>query len=162
VPYTWRLHSGKTVIQHIYDSHYDGAAQAAQFVDAWRSIQARVDPALYADVRARLEYQAGHAIVWRDAVVQYFLRLSGIPDEKGRAGHYPGRLEAEDARLTGYKVIDITPWEDAGRRQSCQCVRARLRNPQSSASGLQLEGALALCQGTTSVVPQAAPERTGL
>ena len=26
VPYTHRLHSGKTVIQYIYDSHYDGAA----------------------------------------------------------------------------------------------------------------------------------------
>ena len=32
VPYTYKLHSGKTVIQHIYDSHYQGAAQAAQFV----------------------------------------------------------------------------------------------------------------------------------
>ena len=72
-------------------------------------------------MRARLEYQAGHAIVWRDAIVQYFLKLSGIPDEKGRAGHYPGRMEAEDARLNGYKIIDINPWEDAsgGRAVSC-------------------------------------------
>ena len=28
VPYTYVLHSGKTVIQHIYDSHYDGEEQA--------------------------------------------------------------------------------------------------------------------------------------
>ena len=137
VPYTWRLHSGKTVIQHIYDSHYDGAAQAAQFVDAWRSIQACVDPALYADVLPRLEYQAGHAIVWRDAVVQYFLRLSGIPDEKGRAGHYLGRLEAEDARLTGYKVVDITPWEDAsaGRAVVCQGATTQPAIEPASAGG---------------------------
>ncbi len=70
---------------------------------------------------ARLQYQAGHAIVWRDAVVQYFLKLSGIPDEKGRAGHYPGRLEAEDAHLTGYQVIDVTPWEDASRGKAVSC-----------------------------------------
>ncbi len=61
-------------------------------------------------------------MVWRDAIVQYFLKLSGIPDQQGRAGHYPGRFEAEDARLTGYKVIDVTPWEDAsgGKAVSCE------------------------------------------
>ena len=72
-------------------------------------------------MHARLDYQAGHAIVWRDAIVQYFLKLSGIPDDKGRAGHFPGRLEAEDARLTGYKVIDVTPWEDASRGKAVSC-----------------------------------------
>jgi len=121
VPYTYRLHSGKTVIQHIYDSHYDGAAQAAEFVKAWAALKGRVDGRFYEDVLARLEYQAGHAIVWRDSIVQYFYKLSGIPDEKGRAGHYLGRLEAEDARLTGYKVIDVTPWEDASGGKAVSC-----------------------------------------
>jgi alpha-glucuronidase len=122
VPYTYRLHSGKTVIQHIYDSHYEGAAQAAEFAREWATLEGRIDPKLYEDVRGRLVYQAGHAIVWRDAIVQYFLKLSGIPDEKGRAGHYPGRLEAEDARLTGYKVIDVTPWEDASGGKAISCA----------------------------------------
>ena len=122
VPYTYKLHSGKTVIQHIYDSHYQGEAQAAQFVDEWATLKGHIDSNLYEDMRARLEYQAGHAIVWRDAIVQYFLKLSGIPDESGRAGHYPHRLEAEDARLTGYKIIEVTPWEDAsgGKAVSCE------------------------------------------
>jgi alpha-glucuronidase len=121
VPYTYRLHSGKTVIQHIYDSHYEGAEQAAKFVDEWNALKGKIDDKLYEDVHARLEYQAGHAIVWRDAIVQYFFKLSGIPDEKSRAGHYPGRLEAEDARLTGYKVIDVTPWEDASGGKAVTC-----------------------------------------
>jgi alpha-glucuronidase len=121
VPYTYKLHDGKTVIQYIYDSHYLGAEQAAQLVDEWASLKSRVDPALYRDVLARLQYQAGHAIVWRDAIVQYFLRLSGIPDATGRAGNYPHRLEAEDAKLTGYKIIDITPWEDASRGKGVSC-----------------------------------------
>ena len=124
VPYTYKLHSGKTVIQHIYDSHYQGAAQAAQFVDDWATLKGRIDPKLYEDMDARLEYQAGHAIVWRDAIVQYFLKLSGIPDKNGRAGHYPGRLEAEDARLTGYEVIDVTPWEDASGGKAVTCGEA--------------------------------------
>ena len=44
---------------------------------------------------AQLEYQAGQAVVWRDAVTNWFLRASGIPDAKGRVGNYPGRFEAE-------------------------------------------------------------------
>jgi alpha-glucuronidase len=137
VPYTYKLHSGKTVIQYIYDSHYEGAEEAAQLGKEWATLKAEIDPALYEDERARLEYQAGHAMVWRDAIVQYFLKESGIADEKGRAGHYPGRLEAEDARLEGYKVVDVTPWEDA--------------------SG----GKAVTCQGTTSVVPPSASKAQG-
>ena len=121
VPYTYKLHDGKTVIQYIYDSHYLGAEQAAHLVKEWTSLKGHIDPALYNNVLARLEYQAGHAIVWRDAIVQYFHKLSGIPDDKGRAGNFPGRLEAEDARLTGYKVIDVTPWEDASRGKAVVC-----------------------------------------
>jgi alpha-glucuronidase len=125
VPYTYKLHSGKTVIQYVYDSHYKGAEEAAELGKEWATLKGHVDAALYDDVRARLEYQAGHAIVWRDAIVQYFLKQSGIADDKGRAGHYPGRLEAEDARLTGYKVIDVTPWEDASGGKAVSCADAK-------------------------------------
>ncbi len=122
VPYRYRLHESKTVIQYLYDSHYEGAEQAANFVREWDSLKGRIDGKIFDEMRARLVYQAGHAIVWRDAVVQYFLKMSGIPDEKGRAGHDPGRLEAEDARLAGYRVIDVNPWEDAsgGKAVSCE------------------------------------------
>lgn len=121
VPYTYKLHNGSTVIQYLYDSHYVGAAQAAEFVGEWASLKGRIDDGLYEDMLHRLEYQAGHAIVWRDAVTQYFLKLSGIPDERGRAGHYPRRMEAEDARLTGYTIIDVNPWEDASRGRAVTC-----------------------------------------
>jgi alpha-glucuronidase len=124
VPYTYKLHDGKTVIQYLYDSHYQGAAQAAGFVGAWESLKGRIDPALYADMLPRLQYQAGHAIVWRDAIVQYFLKLSGIPDGAARAGHYPRRLEAEGARLTGYKIIEVNPWEDASGGKAVSCDQA--------------------------------------
>jgi alpha-glucuronidase len=137
VPYTYKLHDGKTVIQYLYDSHYQGAEQAAEFARQWATLEGRIDQPLYEKVRDRLEYQAGHAIVWRDAVTQYFLKLSGIPDEKGRAGQYPNRLEAEAARLTGYKVIDVTPWEDAshGKAVSCATGANSLRETESFVTG---------------------------
>lgn len=121
VPWTYKLHSGKTVIQYVYDSHYKGAEEAARLGQEWATLEGKIDPELFYNELARLEYQAGHAIVWRDAIVQYFLKESGIPDALGRAGHYPGRLEAEDARLTGYKVIDVRPWEDASGGKAVSC-----------------------------------------
>jgi alpha-glucuronidase len=121
LPWTCKLHSGKTIIQYVYDIHYQGATEAEQLADQWATLKDKIDPQLYEYERARLEYQAGHAIVWRDAIVQYFLRESGIPDALGRAGHYPGRLEAEDARLTGYKIVDIMPWENASGGKIVTC-----------------------------------------
>jgi alpha-glucuronidase len=124
VPYTHKLHMGSTVIQYIYDSHYQGAAEAAELGKEWARLKGRIDPKIFDEMNARLEYQAGHAIVWRDAIVQYFLKLSGISDERGRAGHYPGRLEAEDARLNGYTVVDVKPWEDASGGKAVTCDQA--------------------------------------
>ncbi|HVC47711.1 MAG TPA: alpha-glucuronidase family glycosyl hydrolase [Terracidiphilus sp.] len=121
VPYTYKLHDGQTVIQYIYSSHYQGAAEAAEFVNDWISLKGRIPDSLYRNMLPRLEYQAGHAIVWRDAITQYFLKLSGIPDDTGRAGHFPHRYEAEDARLTGYQVFDVNPWEDASRGKAVTC-----------------------------------------
>ena len=113
VPYTHRLHSGKTVIQHIYDAHYAGAEQAARFVQLWSSLEGHLDSERYQQVLARLQYQAGHAMVWRDAVNNWFLKKSGIPDQRGRAGHFPNRFEAEAMDLEGYSVVAVTPWEAA-------------------------------------------------
>jgi len=119
--WTYKLHTGKTIIQYVYDSHYKGAEEAARLDDEWATLKGKIDPQLYEDERAWLEYQAGHAIVWRDAIVQYFLKETGVPDALGRAGHYPGRMEAEDARLAGYKIIDVTPWEDASGGKAVSC-----------------------------------------
>jgi len=156
VPYTHRLHSGKTIIQYIYDSHYEGAAQAAEFVNEWASLKGRIDDKLYDDVHARLEYQAGHAIVWRDAIVQYFLKQSGIPDDKGRAGHYPGRLEAEDAHLTGYKIIDVTPWEDAsgGKAVSCQGTTSETAGKLESEGGGSLNPHIQPTESSRALAPE--------
>jgi alpha-glucuronidase len=98
VPYTYVLHSGKTVIQHIYDSHYEGAEQAAGLVTQWKSLHGQIDDERYEDVLKRLEYQAGHAIVWRDTVVNWFYKKSGISDAKGRVGHGPNPTQPADRK----------------------------------------------------------------
>ncbi|HVH86808.1 MAG TPA: alpha-glucuronidase family glycosyl hydrolase [Terriglobales bacterium] len=121
VPYTYVLHSGKTLIQHVYDSHYQGAEAAEAFVRQWQTLKGHIDDARYSEVLARLEYQSGHAIVWRDAICGWFLRISSIADAKGRAGHFPDRIEAESALLKGYQPVEITPSENASGGKAIQC-----------------------------------------
>jgi alpha-glucuronidase len=129
VPYAYRLHSGKTVIQSLYDSHYEGAETAANYVREWRTLEGLVDDRRYREVLAQLEYQAGQAEAWRDAVVNWFLKTSGVPDEKGRAGNHPGRTEAEAMQLQGYAQVPVTPWEAAsgGRAISCRIAHCMAR-----------------------------------
>jgi alpha-glucuronidase len=122
VPYTHVLRSGKTVIQHIYDSHYEGAQQAADFVTRWRRLERLVDHERYSAVLSKLEYQAGHAIVWRDAINNWFLWISGIPDAKGRAGRFAGRVEAESMTRERYANSAVVPWETASAGQAATCL----------------------------------------
>ncbi len=129
VPYTYVLRSGKTVIQHIYDSHYAGAEAADGLVTQWTALRNWVDGQRYGEVLAQLEYQAGHARVWRDAVCTWFLHQSRIPDAQGRAGHFPDRVEAESMQLDGYRVIDVTPWETASGGKAVEC-----KNPARTCS----------------------------
>jgi alpha-glucuronidase len=84
VPYRNVLHSGKTVIQHVYDSHYEGADQARAFIAQWKNLEGRIDGERYRDILARFEFQAGEAVRWRDTICQWIYRLSGIADQKGR------------------------------------------------------------------------------
>lgn len=120
VPYAHPLKSGKTVIQHIYDSHYQGAREAARFVQQWEGIQGRIDGPRYQAVLRRLQYQAGHAQLWRDAVCIWFLHTSGIADSAGRVGNYPNRFEAESLHLEGYEPFSVTPWETASGGECVQ------------------------------------------
>src|SRR5262245_46615920 len=125
VPYTHVLHSGKTVIQFIYDSHYEGAEAVTRYVREWKSLQGRVDDTRYEEVLAQLEYQSGQAVVWRDAVSNWFLRSSGIPDARGRAGTSTGRVEAESMSLSGYVPTSVTPWEAASGGKAVECNNNR-------------------------------------
>jgi alpha-glucuronidase len=145
VPYTHVLDSGKTVIQHFYDSHYEGADTAARFVEQWQSVRGRIDDRRFRETLARLEFQAGHAVVWRDAINNWFFRKSGIPDARGRVGRHPNRVEAEAMRLDGYAVTNILPFEAASGERAIQVSSpsrrgtASFRYPGESASGMVVQ-----------------------
>ena len=124
VPYTFVLHSGKTVIQSLYDSHFAGAEEAATLVDEWKSLRGLIDEPRYDEVLKRQTYQAGHAIVWRDAVANWFYKESDIGDAQGRVGHDDNRVEAESMQLSGYVPVEVTPWETASGGKAVTCEQA--------------------------------------
>ncbi|MEO3747675.1 alpha-glucuronidase [Plantactinospora sp. B5E13] len=87
VPYGHVLHSGVTVIQHIYDTHFAGVDQVTTLRRRWAEIADLVDPAVAARVAERLDEQVRSATEWRDQVNTYFHRKSGVPDAHGRRIH---------------------------------------------------------------------------
>ena len=84
VPYTHVLKSGKTVIQHIYDSHFDGAEKAGELLEVWKGLKDAVPPEIHAEALKRFVMQLSNAERWRDVVNTYFYRKSGIDDIHGR------------------------------------------------------------------------------
>lgn len=121
VPYTYKLHSGKTVIQHLYDAHYAGSQAVDGYARDWETLKGRVDERRYQEILKQLRYQAGQAQVWRDAVNNWFHRASGIADAQGRVGNHPGRFEAEALQLTGYAPVEPIRWESASGGKGVGC-----------------------------------------
>ncbi|WP_435055857.1 alpha-glucuronidase [Micromonospora aurantiaca (nom. illeg.)] len=87
VPYRHVLRSGRTVIQHIYDTHFAGVDEVAAIRERWRLVAGAVDPAVHDRVAERLDEQFRSAVEWRDQINTYFFRKSGVPDGHGRRIH---------------------------------------------------------------------------
>jgi alpha-glucuronidase len=121
VPYSHILHDGKTVVQSIYDAHYEGAATAQTYAPRWQALHGLIDDERYNQTLALFTYQAGHSIVWRDAVTEWFQHESGIPDKLGRVGNYPNRIEAENMIAEGYTTVGVHPWETASNSKAVAC-----------------------------------------
>lgn len=84
LPYTHVLHSGKTVIQHIYDTHFEGYEEVLEMAGKWDSLKGEIDDGIFGNVKERFGRQIDNAHEWCDQVNSYFFRKSGIADEKGR------------------------------------------------------------------------------
>lgn len=84
VPYTYELSTGKTLIQHIYDSHFEGVEEVLEMIEVWNDLRDNIPARIYKNVKERMERQLQNACEWRDQVNSYFYRKSGILDNKRR------------------------------------------------------------------------------
>ncbi len=121
----------------------------------WKSLDGLVDPERYNKVLGLLEYQAGHAIVWRDAIDRWFKKMSGIPDDQHRIDHDPNRIIAADMQLDGYKPVEVEPWETASGGKAYVCNQdRRLLSLCSCRSGCRL---VQCCRAIFRLSPQRIP-----
>jgi alpha-glucuronidase len=84
MPYDYKLKTGETIIQHIYDTHFEGAEDVEVMASLWRELEGRIDTSALERVNARFEHQLSHSKEWRDVINSYFYRKTLIEDEKGR------------------------------------------------------------------------------
>lgn len=84
IEYTYRLKNGSTLIQHIYDSHFEGVEEVEVMVKLFLELKESIDTETFERILARLDEQLLHSTEWRDIVCSYFYRKSAIPDEKNR------------------------------------------------------------------------------
>ena len=82
LPYDYRMRDGRTLIQRIYDDHFEGLGEARTMAEKMLALpfpdpDARV-------IRERMKRQLYNAREWCDIINTFFHRLSGIPDAGGR------------------------------------------------------------------------------
>jgi alpha-glucuronidase len=82
--YNFVMKNKQTLLQNIYDTHFEGYDEVKAMFEAWKSLEPRLDRAVFESVSARFERQLENARQWRDVINTYFFRRTGIADEKGR------------------------------------------------------------------------------
>ena len=82
--YDFIMKNGQTLLQNIYDTHFEGYDEAVEMYDEWKSLKELLESEIYESVLKRFERQLGNAREWRDQINTYFYRKTGINDAKGR------------------------------------------------------------------------------
>ncbi len=82
LPYQYRMRDGRTLIQRLYDDHFEGARIVEKMQKALQKVMLPKEDKEEAE--ERMEKQVRNAREWRDVTNTFFHRLSGIDDEKGR------------------------------------------------------------------------------
>lgn len=84
IRYDYVLKSGKTLIQHIYDTHFEGVEEVEGMLEAFRELKGLLPEDAYERINERLHIQLESAKEWRDRINTYFYRKSGVEDAKKR------------------------------------------------------------------------------
>lgn len=84
IRYDYVLKSGKTLIQHIYDTHFEGVEEVEGMIAAFEELHGLLPEDAYDRIKERFMLQLESAKEWRDRVNTYFYRKSGVEDNKNR------------------------------------------------------------------------------
>lgn len=84
VNWNHKLKNGKTLIQYMYDTHFEGVEEVKVLIEKWTELKDLVSNDVYDRVLDRLNKQYEHSKEWRDVINTYFYRKTGIKDEQKR------------------------------------------------------------------------------
>ena len=84
LPYNYVLPNGSTLIQHIYDTHFEAVDELRALIASVVSVQGLIPEKEYTRIMERFAMQLASAKEWRDRINTYFCRISGIGDAKHR------------------------------------------------------------------------------
>nr|AMO13194.1 glycoside hydrolase [uncultured bacterium] len=82
--YDFRMKNGETLLQNIYDTHFEGYDEVAAMLEKWKGLKDSLEEEVYQSVLSRFERQFANAREWRDQINTYFWRKTGIADKRGR------------------------------------------------------------------------------
>jgi alpha-glucuronidase len=82
--YDYKMKNGETLLQNIYDTHFEGYEEVAAMLEQWKGLKDSLDKEVYQSVLSRFERQLVNAREWRDQINTYFWRKTGIADKRGR------------------------------------------------------------------------------
>ncbi|MDR0943259.1 MAG: alpha-glucuronidase [Ruminococcus sp.] len=82
LPYTYKMKDGRTLLEYLYDRHFEGYEAVESFIELWK--KSNVNKDIYDEVARRLELQKENAREWRDVFNTFLYRMTGVCDEKGR------------------------------------------------------------------------------
>ena len=82
LPYDYRMADGRTLIQRLYDDHFEGCARAEEMLNTLQALN--LPEPDRTEVLDRAKRQVQNAREWRDVLNTFFHRFSGAPDAHGR------------------------------------------------------------------------------
>jgi alpha-glucuronidase len=78
------MKNGETLLQNIYDTHFEGYEEVVSLLDKWKGLEKSLAPEVYHSVLDRFTRQLANAREWRDQINTYFFRKTGVGDKRGR------------------------------------------------------------------------------
>ena len=82
LPYDFIMRNGRTLIQRLYDDHFEGCEQVKTMARELEKLS--LPEPDRQEARQRMEAQVSNAREWCDILNTFFHRFCGVPDAKGR------------------------------------------------------------------------------
>jgi alpha-glucuronidase len=79
VPWTWQMHSGRTLWDELCHKYYTGVDSVKWMQNCWAAVSGHIDAERAVQVQQLLNIQQAEAAWWRDACLLYFSTFSRMP-----------------------------------------------------------------------------------